>query len=130
VTATAGIKLTRAEAAYAHLASFQRGDKVHVGGRTTPPLSGVVTTPQQHDYADINRAHLIVTSDDGTVGVKTDKQVIEEAIANLGNPNACCFRFCPGPDARFVSMATCRVCATVQDLRHLLKRMTRKAADQ
>jgi hypothetical protein len=67
---TTDIKLTRAEAAYAHLADFRRGDNVDVGGRTAPPLSGVVTTPQQHDYSDINRAYLIVTSDDGTVGVK------------------------------------------------------------
>jgi len=64
------IRLTRAEEAYAHLASFKRGDKVDVAGRTTPPLGGVVTTPQQHDWSDINRAYLYVTSDDGTVDVK------------------------------------------------------------
>jgi hypothetical protein len=65
-----------------------------------------------------------------TMGVtgKTDAQVLEEAIENLSHPSACCFQFCPGPDARFVSMATCKVCATVQDLRHLLKRFERKAA--
>ena len=59
---------------------------------------------------------------------KTDAQVIEEAIENLTHTDACCFWACPGPDGRFVSMATCRVCATVQDLRHLLKRAERAAA--
>lgn len=39
-------------------------------GRATPRLTGTVTTAQQHDWSDINRAYLIVTSDDGTVGVK------------------------------------------------------------
>jgi hypothetical protein len=57
---TATVTLTRAEDAYAHLASFQRGDKVDVGGRRFYQ-PGIVTTAQQHDYADINRAYLIVT---------------------------------------------------------------------
>jgi hypothetical protein len=52
-------KLTRAEDAYAHLASFQRGDKVDVGGRRFCQ-PGTVTTAQQ-DGTGINRAHLIVT---------------------------------------------------------------------
>ncbi len=52
--------LTRAEDAYAHLASFQRGDQVDVGGRSFFQ-PGTVTTPQQHDHSDINRAYLVVT---------------------------------------------------------------------
>ena len=56
---TATATLTRAEDAYAHLASFQLGDKVDVGGRSWFQ-PGTVTLPQQHDYADINRAYLIV----------------------------------------------------------------------
>jgi len=59
---------------------------------------------------------------------KTDVQILEEAVESLNHPAACCFWACPGPDARFVSMATCNVCATIQDLRHLLKRMERKVA--
>jgi len=61
MTTTTGTKLMRAEAAYAHLASFQLGDKVHVGGRAMRYPLGTVTTPQQHDFSDINRAYLIVT---------------------------------------------------------------------
>ena len=48
-------RCVRAEAAYAHLASFQRGDTVDVGGRAFFQ-PGTVTIPQQHDHADINRA--------------------------------------------------------------------------
>ena len=55
--------LTRAEEAYAHLASFKRGDTVDVGCRYGDFVAaGTVTTAQQHDHADINRAYLIVTS--------------------------------------------------------------------
>ena len=57
---TATATLTRAEDAYAHLASLQRGDTVDVGGRSFFQ-PGTVTTPQQHDHSDINRAYLIVT---------------------------------------------------------------------
>ena len=56
---TATATLTRAEAAYAHLASFRRGDTVDVGGRSFFQ-PGTVTIPQRHDHADINRAYLIV----------------------------------------------------------------------
>jgi hypothetical protein len=53
------VKLTRAEDAYAHLASFQRGDMVDVAGpRFYQP--GTVTTAQQ-DGAGITRAYLVVT---------------------------------------------------------------------
>ena len=58
---TTDTKLTRAEAAYAHLASFQLGDSVEVQGREIS-FPAVVMTPQQHDHADINRSHLIVSS--------------------------------------------------------------------
>lgn len=51
--------LTRAEDAYAHLASFQRGDKVKIGGRGWCQFS-TVTVAQQHDWSDINRTHLAV----------------------------------------------------------------------
>jgi hypothetical protein len=56
--AVATDKLTRAEAAYAHLASFQRGDKVDVGGRSWFQ-PGIVTTAQQ-DGGSIEGAYLMV----------------------------------------------------------------------
>jgi hypothetical protein len=65
---TATAKLTRHEAAYAHLASFRLGDEVHVGGRAFD-LSGTVTLPQQHDHADISRSYLIVASPSGETRV-------------------------------------------------------------
>jgi len=43
---TTDTKLTRAEAAYAHLASFKRGDTVDVGGRSFFQ-PGTVTAPQK-----------------------------------------------------------------------------------
>jgi hypothetical protein len=58
---TTDTKLTRAEDAYAHLASFQLGDSVEVQGREIS-FPAVVMTPQQHDFADINRCHLVVSS--------------------------------------------------------------------
>ena len=58
-TTEAPATLTRAEAAYAHLASFQRGDEVDVGGRRFFQ-PGTVTIAQQHDHADLNRAALVV----------------------------------------------------------------------
>jgi len=57
---TTDTKPTRVEDAYAHLASFQRGDMVDVAGRRFYQ-PGTVTTAQQHDHAGINRAYLIVT---------------------------------------------------------------------
>jgi hypothetical protein len=53
------VRLTRAEAAYAHLASFAKGDQVIVTGRSYA-LEGTVTIPQQ-DARDMRRAWLIVT---------------------------------------------------------------------
>lgn len=53
----------------------------------------------------------------------TPAEVIRRAIANLTHPFACCFDLCPGPGEPYVQMATCRVCATVQDLRGLLARL-------
>ena len=67
-TTTPDTKLTRAEAAYAHLASFQRGDKVNVGGKAwVLPVNGTatVTLAQQHDFAHIGRSYLIVTDECG-----------------------------------------------------------------
>ena len=58
---TTDTSLSRAEAAYAHLASFQHGDTVEIQGREIS-FPAVVMTPQQHDHADINRSHLIVSS--------------------------------------------------------------------
>jgi len=59
MNATAEATLTREEAAYAHLASFQRGDVVDVGGRAFF-LPGIVTTAQQ-DARRITSAYLVVT---------------------------------------------------------------------
>jgi len=68
VTTTTDTKLTRAEDAYAHLASFQRGDSVEVSGRRIS-FPAVVMTPQQHDHADINRCHLAVSSNGSEVRI-------------------------------------------------------------
>src|ERR1700733_7860199 len=89
MTTTTDTKLTRAEAAYAHLASFQRGDLVDVGGRRFF-LPGIVTTTQQHDFADINRVYLIVTSSRGldvrvTVGELVSGQ---RTVASLDDAKA------------------------------------------
>jgi hypothetical protein len=59
---------------------------------------------------------------------KTDAEVLTDVLATLDHPAACVFWACPGPDARFVNMATCIVCSAVQDLRKLQKRWERKAA--
>lgn len=62
MTTTGTAQLTRAEDAYAHLASFAKGDAVDVGRRYGDFFQpGTVITPQQHDHADINRAYLVVT---------------------------------------------------------------------
>ncbi len=60
--------LTRAEAAYAHLASFQRGDTVDVAGdRFFMP--GIVTQPQQ-DGPTIEDAYLVVSGTPATNGAR------------------------------------------------------------
>ena len=59
MTTMTDIKLTRAEAAYAHLASFAKGDQVVVSGRGYA-LEGTIATPQQ-DARRMERAYLIVT---------------------------------------------------------------------
>ena len=60
-------KLTRVEDAYAHLASFQRGDTVNIAGLAFGQY-GTVTLPQQDDHTgDLTRAWLVVTGD----GVET-----------------------------------------------------------
>lgn len=58
------VTLTRAEDAYTHLASFQSGDIVDVGGRSYFQPGTVV---ERHDHADITRAYLVVVG----CGVKT-----------------------------------------------------------
>lgn len=58
-TAETAATLTRAEAAYAHLASFRLGNRVVVTGRGYD-LEGIVARPQQ-DARNISRAYLIVT---------------------------------------------------------------------
>ena len=66
--AAATTTLTRAEDAYLHLASFQRGDKVTVTGKAWVLPSGgtaTVTLIQQHDFSHIGRSYLIVTDDCG-----------------------------------------------------------------
>ena len=62
MTSTDTAQLTRAEEAYAHLASFKHRDLVTVGGRCELPFTAGVITPQKHDHADINRAYLVVAS--------------------------------------------------------------------
>jgi hypothetical protein len=54
---TTDTSLSRAEAAYAHLASFQLGDKVDVGGRSFYQ-PGTVTTAQQDGDCCVNRSYL------------------------------------------------------------------------
>ena len=69
-TMTEAAQLTRAEAAYAHLASFRRDDRVDVGCRYGAfHRPGSVTTPQQHDHADINRAYLVASIDGAEVRI-------------------------------------------------------------
>lgn len=65
-------KLTRTEIAYLHLAAFQAGDKVRVGGNNAPQITGTVTTPLRCNpgSAGISLAALTVTSDDGTTEIK------------------------------------------------------------
>jgi hypothetical protein len=63
-----------------------------------------------------------------SVSGKTDAQILDEVLASLSHPGSCCFWACPGPDAAFVHMATCVVCASIQDLRKLKRRWERQAA--
>jgi hypothetical protein len=66
-------RLTRVEDAYAHLASFQRGDEVTVAGLAFSQ-PGIVTLPQQDDHTgDLTRAWLVVTG----CGVETAVTVAE-----------------------------------------------------
>ncbi len=53
------VKLTREEAAYAHLASFAKDERVIVNGRNYA-LEGTVTTPQR-DGANLRRSYLTIT---------------------------------------------------------------------
>lgn len=47
------------------------------------------------------------------------RAAVREAIATLQHTE-CCFWACDGPDEPFVSMKTCNICATIQDLRTAL----------
>ena len=44
---------------------------------------------------------------------------IQDVIATLEG-TSCSFWACDGPDEPFVSMKTCNICSTVQDLRQLI----------
>ena len=67
MTTATDTKLTLAEAAYAHLASFQRGDTATVTGKAWALPEGpvTVTTPQRHDFSHILRSDLTVTDASG-----------------------------------------------------------------
>jgi hypothetical protein len=92
MTTTTDTKLTRAEAAYAHLASFQRGDTVDVGGRGFF-LRGTVAVPQKRDFGDfpgavgLNGAYVIVTGDatvpGGTGNWRTEPIDVKVTVASL-----------------------------------------------
>lgn len=47
------------------------------------------------------------------------RAVVQDVLDDLKD-GACTFWACPGPDAPFTPMATCRVCASVMDLRAAL----------
>jgi hypothetical protein len=77
--------LTREEAAYAHLASFQRGDVVDVGGRAFF-LPGTVTTAQQ-DASRITSAYVMVTGTatgpDGNGGWRPEPVDVKVTVVSL-----------------------------------------------
>jgi hypothetical protein len=54
---------------------------------------------------------------------RTDAEILTVALESLNYGGACIFFACPGPDEPFVNMATCCVCAAVQDLRLLAARI-------
>lgn len=62
MTSTATAQLTRAEDAYAHLASFQRGDAVDVAGEEFF-MPGVITGPQRNDGDDLTAAYVTIGGD-------------------------------------------------------------------
>lgn len=45
---------------------------------------------------------------------------IEAVIVDLADDTLCAFWACPGPDKPIKPMATCRVCASVIELREIL----------
>lgn len=88
MTATAAdTKLTRAEAAYAHLASFQRGERVIVTGRAYA-YEGTVTTTQRHDFADINRVYLTVSNGRTEIQVTVGQLLAGRAITSRADVEA------------------------------------------
>ena len=74
------VKLTRAEAAYAHLASFQRGDLVDVGGRRFF-LPGTITTTQRPG-ATLEDAYVVVT---GTASTNRTRQTVRVSDLMAGD---------------------------------------------
>lgn len=94
---TTDTKLTRAEAAYAHLASFQRGDTVDVGGRSFF-MPGTVTIPiakPMQDVPVLEDAYVIVSGTAATNGARQavragdllsgDRTITSRADAKAGN---------------------------------------------
>jgi hypothetical protein len=73
MTTTTTVRLTRAEAAYAHLASFQRGDTVDITGRRFY-MPGIVTQPQQPG-ATIEDAFVVVSGTPATNGARQTVRV-------------------------------------------------------
>ncbi len=61
----------------------------------------------------------------------TTKRQLMEALdsAESASSTSCAFFACPGPDKRYVPMATCNVCRTVQVLRRTLTRLGLIGAD-
>jgi hypothetical protein len=82
---TAG--LTRAEDAYAHLASFQRGDQVDVAGPGYF-LPGIVDTPQQDAGSDLTLAYLFVSGCGHRVPVTVASLLRGRTITSLDDAKA------------------------------------------
>ena len=75
--------LTRTEAAYAHLATFQRGDVVDVAGEEFF-VPGTIDTPQQHDGDDITAAYVMVRDCSGLTKV-TVASLLDGMTVSLTN---------------------------------------------
>lgn len=60
-----------------------------------------------------SQAHLLVNLDRaGLLADRMAAELLDELTGDL-----CAFDLCDGPDAEYVPMKTCRVCATIQRLR-------------
>ena len=75
--------LTRAEAAYAHLASFKAGDFVDVAGEEFF-MPGHIDTPQQCDGDDITAAYVMVRDYSGLTKV-TVASLLDGMTVDLQN---------------------------------------------